>query len=106
MADDAVRKFGEKQKKKALAKQIRSSKKNKKGNLKHIQCDKCKDDIKPAYIDFKKHYESALDDNIDEDTMKKRLTDAFKVMEEENSILVEAMNRDKERQDKAKREGK
>jgi hypothetical protein len=53
------------------------------------------------YVDFKKHYESALIDNLDEETMKKRLADAFKEMEEENSILVEAMRRDKE-----KREGK
>lgn len=53
------------------------------------------------YMDFKKHYESALIDNLDEETMKKRLADAFKEMEEENSILVEAMRRDKE-----KREGK
>ncbi|WP_373029933.1 hypothetical protein [Sulfurovum sp.] len=53
------------------------------------------------YVDFKKHYESALHENLDEETMKKRLADAFKEMEEENSILVEAMKRDKE-----KREGK
>ena len=53
------------------------------------------------YVDFKKHYESALIDNLDEETMKQRLADAFKEMEEENSILVEAMKRDKE-----KREGK
>jgi hypothetical protein len=53
------------------------------------------------YMDFKKHYESSLHDELDEDAMKKRLVDAFKEMEEENSILVEAMKRDKE-----KREGK
>ena len=53
------------------------------------------------YMDFKKHYESALIDNLDEETMKKRLADAFKEMEEENSILVDAMRRDKQ-----KREGK
>lgn len=53
------------------------------------------------YMDFKKHYESALMDDLDEETMKKRLTDAFKEMEEENTVLVEAMRRDKE-----KREGK
>ena len=63
------------------------------------------------YVDFKKHYESTLDDNLDEEAMKKRLVEAFKEMEAENSILVEAMNRDKEKQnkekqDKAKREGK
>ncbi len=53
------------------------------------------------YMDFKKHYESVLDDNLDEKAMKERLTEAFKEMEEENSILVEAMKKDKE-----KREGK
>jgi hypothetical protein len=53
------------------------------------------------YIDFKKHYESALHDDLDEEAMKKRLVDAFKEMEEENSILVDAMRRDKE-----KKEGK
>ena len=53
------------------------------------------------YMDFKKHYESALYDDLDEKAMKKRLVDAFIEMEEENSILVEAIKRDKE-----KREGK
>ena len=63
------------------------------------------------YVDFKKHYESTLDDNLDEEMTTIRLTDAFKEMEEENSILVEAMNRDKqkiekEKENKAKRKGK
>jgi len=53
------------------------------------------------YVDFKKHYESALHDDLNEEAMKKRLVDAFKEMEEENSILVDAMRRDKE-----KKEGK
>lgn len=53
------------------------------------------------YTDFKKYYESALIDNLDEEAIKKRLADAFKEMEEENSILVDAIRRDKQ-----KREGK
>lgn len=53
------------------------------------------------YVDFKKHYELALKDGLDAEALKKRLSDAFRQMEEENSILVEAMRRDKE-----KKEGK
>ncbi|MCO4844654.1 MAG: hypothetical protein KC427_01390 [Sulfurovum sp.] len=53
------------------------------------------------YVDFKKHYELALKDGLVGDALKKRLDDAFRQMEEENSILVEAMRRDKE-----KKEGK
>ena len=56
------------------------------------------------YMDFKKHYESALDDNLDDEAMKKNLVEAFKEMEAENSILVEAMNRDKEKRDKEKKD--
>lgn len=47
------------------------------------------------YVDFKKHYELALNDGLEGDILKNRLDDAFKKMEEENSILVEAMKRDK-----------
>lgn len=53
------------------------------------------------YVDFKKHYELALKDGLEGDALTKRLDDAFRQMEEENSILVEAMRRDKE-----KKEGK
>lgn len=53
------------------------------------------------YVDFKKHYELALNDGLEGDALKKRLDDAFKQMEEENSNLVDAIKRDKE-----KREGK
>jgi len=53
------------------------------------------------YVDFKKHYESALNDGLDEEAMKKRLVDDFRNMEEENIVLVEAMRKDKE-----KKEGK
>lgn len=49
------------------------------------------------YADFKKHYELALEDGLDGQALKKRLSDAFRQMEEENSILVEAMRRDKEK---------
>ena len=53
------------------------------------------------YVDFKKHYESALKEGLEGDDLKKRLDDAFDQMEEENSILVESIKRDK-----MKREGK
>ena len=53
------------------------------------------------YVDFKKQYESALNDGLDEEAMKKRLVDDFRNMEEENIVLVEAMRKDKE-----KKEGK
>ena len=53
------------------------------------------------YVDFKKHYESALNDSLNEEAMKKRLEDDFRNMEEENIVLVEAMRKDKE-----KKEGK
>ena len=53
------------------------------------------------YVDFKKHYELALNDGLEGDALKKRLDHAFKNMEEENSMLVEAMKRDKD-----KKEGK
>lgn len=53
------------------------------------------------YVDFGKHYELALKDGLEGDTLKKRLDEAFEQMEEENSILVESI-----RKDKIKREGK
>jgi hypothetical protein len=53
------------------------------------------------YVDFTKHYEAALKDGLEGDEMKKRLDDAFVMMEDENKILVESIKRDKE-----KREGK
>ena len=53
------------------------------------------------YVDFKKHYELALKDGLEGDALKRRLDDAFKQMEEENSILVESIKKDK-----MKREGK
>jgi len=54
-----------------------------------------------SYIDFKKHYENALHDGLDGDALHQRLKDAFVTMEEENSVLIEAMKRDQK-----KREGK
>lgn len=53
------------------------------------------------YADFKKHYELALNDGLEGDALKKKMDDALNKMEEENSILVEAMKRDAE-----KKEGK
>ena len=46
------------------------------------------------YVDFKKHYELALKDNLENDALASRLNQAFTQMEEENSMLVEAMRRD------------
>lgn len=53
------------------------------------------------YADFKKYYEAALTEGLEEDALKDRMAQAFKQMEAENSNLVEAIKRDKE-----KREGK
>lgn len=53
------------------------------------------------YTDFTKHYERALEDGLESEALTKRLEDSFKKMEEENSILVDAMRRDKK-----KKEGK
>jgi hypothetical protein len=53
------------------------------------------------YKDFSMHYEKALADGLDGDTLKDRMTKAFKEMELENTHLVEAMKKDRE-----KREGK
>ncbi|TNF43410.1 MAG: hypothetical protein EP216_03880 [Epsilonproteobacteria bacterium] len=53
------------------------------------------------YVDFKKHYESALKDGLDGEALKKRLDDAFAQMEDENHILVDSI-----RKDKMKKEGK
>jgi len=53
------------------------------------------------YTDFKKHYEMALKDGLEGEILKNRLNDAFHEMEKENSILVDAMRRDRQ-----KREGK
>ena len=53
------------------------------------------------YVDFKKHYESVLKDGLEGEALKSRLDNAFKQMEEENSVLVESI-----RKDKAKKEGK
>lgn len=53
------------------------------------------------YKDFATHYEAALEEGLNGDALKKRLTEAFAQMESENSSLVEAIKRDK-----AKKEGK
>lgn len=51
------------------------------------------------YVNFKNHYESALKDGLDGDALKRRLDDAFKQMEEENSVLVDSIRRDKKRKE-------
>lgn len=53
------------------------------------------------YADFKKYYEAALAEGLDGEALKERLNEVFSQMESENSHLVEAMKKDKE-----KREGK
>jgi len=53
------------------------------------------------YMDFKKHYAEALNDGLKNDDLTKRLHETFIQMEEENSVLVDAM-----RKDKKKKEGK
>jgi hypothetical protein len=53
------------------------------------------------YADFTKHYEKAMEDGLESEALTKRLEDAFRKMEEENSILVDAIRRDKK-----KKEGK
>ena len=53
------------------------------------------------YADFKKYYEAALAEELDGEALKERLNEVFSQMESENSHLVEAMKKDKE-----KREGK
>jgi hypothetical protein len=51
------------------------------------------------YIDFKKHYENALRDGLEGDALQKRLKEAFHTMEEENSVLIEAMKRDQKKRE-------
>lgn len=53
------------------------------------------------YVDFKKYYEAALRDGLEEEALQKRMSEAFEQMEAENAHLVEAMKKDK-----MKREGK
>ena len=53
------------------------------------------------YVDFKKHYAAALQDGLAGDALKRRLDEAFVQMEEENSLLVESIKRDR-----MKKEGK
>lgn len=53
------------------------------------------------YVDFKQHYEMALNDGLEGKDLQKRLDDAFEKMEEENSVLVDSIRRDK-----MKKEGK
>ena len=47
------------------------------------------------YVDFKKHYAAALKDGLEGDALKSRLDEAFAQMEEENSLLVESIKRDR-----------
>ena len=45
------------------------------------------------YADFKKYYEAALTDGLEEDALKERMKEAFNQMETENVNLVEAMKK-------------
>ncbi|RLA68459.1 MAG: hypothetical protein DRQ78_00520 [Epsilonproteobacteria bacterium] len=49
------------------------------------------------YSDFKKHFELALNDGLKAEELTNRLKDAFMQMENENSILVEAMRKDQQK---------
>jgi len=49
------------------------------------------------YTDFKKYYEAALGEGLAEDALKDTMTKAFQKMESENTHLVEAMKKDKEK---------
>jgi hypothetical protein len=51
------------------------------------------------YVDFGKHYESALKDGLEGDALKKRMYEAFVQMEQENSILVESIKKDKQKKE-------
>lgn len=49
------------------------------------------------YADFKKYYEAALADGLEEDALKVKMSEAFQQMEAENTHLVEAIKKDKEK---------
>ncbi len=49
------------------------------------------------YMDFKKYYEAALSDGLVEEALKDKMSEAFQQMESENTHLVEAMKKDKEK---------
>lgn len=51
------------------------------------------------YVDFKKHYAAALQDGLEGDALKRRLDEAFAQMEEENSLLVESIKRDRQKKE-------
>jgi len=50
------------------------------------------------YIDFMKHYEAMLKENLDNDTLHKKLQEAFAQMEKENQNLVNSINQAKNNQ--------
>ncbi|MEA1880370.1 MAG: hypothetical protein U9N11_06985 [Campylobacterota bacterium] len=52
------------------------------------------------YKDFKYHYEKSLEDNVEDEVLTNRLNNAFKTMESENSVMYQAMKKDKEKRDK------
>ncbi|GEM_PF-901972 len=51
------------------------------------------------YVDFKKYYEEALKESLDEDALHKRLIENFRQMEKENPVLIEAIQREKKKQE-------
>ena len=53
------------------------------------------------YVDFIKHYETLLNENLNNEELHKKLALAFTQMEKENQNLVDSINRDKK-----KKEGK
>jgi hypothetical protein len=47
------------------------------------------------YVDFMKHYESAINDKLEGEVLYQKLQQAFIQMEDENRDLIDAINRDK-----------
>ena len=50
------------------------------------------------YVDFMKHYEPMLKENLDNDTLHKKLKESFAQMEKENQNLVNSINQAKNNQ--------
>ena len=52
------------------------------------------------YVDFLQHYKELLNETLNNDELHKKLTLAFTQMEKENQNLVDAINRDKNKEGK------
>ncbi len=51
------------------------------------------------YVDFKKHYAQALNEGLKDNDLTKRLHETFKQMEEENSIMIDAMRKEQKKKE-------